>query len=162
MPRERSALPRRSRPGRIGQRAALGRADRAQAASLALRRRRRGLPLEARNGRIDAGPARRLRGPDGAGWTGELRIIERADAHEDQLRAGLRGAEQVHAALRTEAPMHRIAAVGDAAVVASLAVDREARGREGAVDRAAPATDVLAQAAPAGAGSDWGSRAGVA
>ena len=51
-------------------------------------------------------------------------VVERAVAHDDEMRARLGRAEQMRAAVRAEVPVHDVAAVGDAAVVARLALDR--------------------------------------
>ena len=53
----------------------------------------------------------------------EGRVIERAVAHDDEVGARLGCAEQMRAAGRAETPVHDIAAVGNAAVVAQLSFD---------------------------------------
>src|SRR5688572_14470298 len=78
---------------------------------------RRWLPGVLRQSLIDPGPFRSLGGPDRGAWFHQLGVIERAIAHEDQVRALFGLAEQVRATLRTEAPMHHIAALGHAAIV---------------------------------------------
>src|SRR5215210_6587372 len=55
----------------------------------------------------------------------------------------------VGSAGRAEAPVHPVAAIGDADEVARLAGDGKARGREADADGGVPGGDVLADAAPA-------------
>src|SRR5205814_2398134 len=60
--------------------------------------------------------------------------------------------EQMRSAGRTEAPVRGVAAVGDQAVVAQLTAHRQRRAREAGVHGGAAGAEVLADAAPAGAG----------
>ena len=79
----------------------------------------------------------------------EIRIVERARAHEDDGRPLLRLAEYVRAASRAEAPVHGRAAVGFADVVGERARDGDVLGAEGGADAASSAAEILADAAPA-------------
>src|ERR1700722_3030127 len=58
---------------------------------------RRRLALEARQTFVDTGPARRARGPYRGDRPRQFRIVECADAHDDEMRPRLRFAEQLHA-----------------------------------------------------------------
>ena len=49
---------------------------------------------------------------------GERGVIQRAIAHDDEVRPRFRRAEQLRAAGRAETPVHDVAAVGNAAVIA--------------------------------------------
>src|ERR1700730_3693066 len=94
-------------------------------------RDRRRLALDARDRFIETGPGWRARRPDrrdGAHATG---IVERAYAHEDEMRTRLRLAEQLCAADGAKPPVHNRAAVGDAAIVTRLACDRHGVSSKG-------------------------------
>src|SRR5580704_3660525 len=123
-------------------------------ARVASGRRWRRLLLDLGQALIEAGPAGRAACPDRHGRTGDLRIVERAGTHENQVRAGFRGAEEVRAAALAEAAMRDVAAVGDHAVVARFALDLQRRAREADIYRGATRADVLAHPAPAHAGDD--------
>jgi len=111
--------------------------------------RRRRLPLQLRQRRVDARPARGRRRPYGDRGIGEVRVVERADAHEDQVRPRLRLAEQRRPARRAEAPVHAVPAAGVALIVAGLARHLERFGKETGVDRSASRAEILAVPAPA-------------
>jgi len=117
---------------------------------------RRWLPLNLGNALIEAGPARRARGPDRHCRPRQLRVIESAGAHEREVRPRRGAGEEVRSALWAEAPQHGIAAVGDAVVFAQLAAHREGIGWEADVHRAAASPYVLTDAAPADPGDDGG------
>jgi len=106
-----------------------------------------------REGLVDPCPFWRLAGPDGGAGTGKGRVIKRAVTHDDEMGARLGGAEQMCSALWAEVPVHDIAAVGDAAVVARRAFDCRGNfnrvAREYQVDCGITAGEVLAQPAPA-------------
>ena len=107
---------------------------------------------------IEARPARRAHRPDGHGRTDDLRIIQGAGTHEQQVRSRFGRGEQVHAAGRTEAPMHDACRCRRWRIVAHLTGDAHRLARETDVHGAAAGADVLADAAPAGA-RDQGVRA---
>jgi hypothetical protein len=109
----------------------------------------RRLPFHARRSTIDAGPRRRARRPDGHRRLGQLRIVERADANEDQVRSNLGLAEQWGAAARAEPAVHPVAAVRNTRVVDRRPGDREGRCAKAGADGSAASTQVLAIAAPA-------------
>src|SRR5580704_17225130 len=64
-------------------------------------------------------------------------------------------AEQLCATGRAEPPMHHVAAVGDATIIARRSVDSEGLRGEADVDRAATRSEILTNAAPAQARDDW-------
>src|SRR5690242_6482794 len=135
--------------------ASRGRANPAPAwYSPAVSSNRRRLPLDLRDALIKACPARCARRPDGHRGFRQLRLIEGAGAHEDQVRPDGGAGEEVGPALRTEAPLHRVAAVGHRVVLAQLAAHLEGCGREAQVHRGTPGPYVLADPAPAGANDD--------
>ena len=116
--------------------------------------RRRRLAFDARDRLIDARPARRLGRPDRRRRAREFGIVERAGAHEDEMRARLGLAEQMGSACRAKAPMHDRAAVGDAAIVAqSRPKSLIALLWKGRVHGRVAGADILAQATPAAAAS---------
>src|SRR5690349_11950543 len=78
----------------------------------------RQLTLVFGDGFADAGPTRRDGGPDRRLRRGNLRIVEGAGAHEDQMRARFGLTEERRSARRAETPVHPVAAVGDTLVVA--------------------------------------------
>ena len=88
-------------------------------------RRRWRLLLDLRQRGIDAGPARRGRRPDRHRRLGEIRIVERADADEDQVRTRFGLAEERRSARWAESAPHRVAAVRDASIGSRLAGDLE-------------------------------------
>ncbi len=91
------------------------------------------------------GPDRHLRGDRG-------RIVEGADADEDEMRARRRAAEERRAAARAEGALHEVAAVGAAFEPGDIAVETEARGLEAGIGHARARAEILAVAAPAEAG----------
>lgn len=105
---------------------------------------------------IDAGPRWRARCPDGHRGLRELRIVERSNPNEDQMRSSLGLAEQWSATARAEAAVHPIAAVRHTRVVARRARDLEGRGAKARAHRSAAGAQVLAVAAPAHARGDRG------
>ena len=107
------------------------------------------LPLRARASVVDASPRRRARRPDRHRRLRELRIVERSDPSEDQVRSRFGLAEQWSAAARAEPPVHPIAAVRDARVVARRPRHREGRHAKARTHRSAARAQVLAIAAPA-------------
>src|SRR5579875_2080184 len=113
-------------------------------------RRGRGLAFVVVRQGIDMRPARRRGGPDEA-LRPRLAVIERADAHHDELRSGGGLAEQRRAAGRAEAAAHRVAAIGRADMLGGLALQAHARDAEDRVHRRVAAGEVLAVPAPAGA-----------
>ena len=112
-------------------------------------RRWRWLPLHLRQFWADASPARRTRRPDRHRRIREIRIVECADAHEDQMRPRFRLAEKRGPTRRTESPMHLVAAGRDAWIIAGIAMHHECRRAKAGVDRSAAGTDILAVPAPA-------------
>ena len=64
-------------------------------------------------------------------------------------------AEQLCAASRAEPPVHHVAAVGDATIIARRSVDGEGRRGEADVDRTATRSEILTNAAPAQTRDDW-------
>jgi hypothetical protein len=120
-------------------------------------RRRHGLPLHLLQRRIETGPRRRAAGPDVHRRLDGRGIVQRAHAHDGELRAGGRVGEQRRAAGRAEPAPHGVAAVGGAGVFAGRAVDVEGCGRHHDVDRAVRC-QMLAVAAPADSGGKRFSR----
>ena len=91
----------------------------------------------------------RGRRPDCHRRLSEIRIVESADSHEDQMRPRLGLAEERCPARRTESPVHLVATLRDASIVVRLSGHCEAGRAEASVDRSAARTDVLALPAPA-------------
>src|SRR5271170_280822 len=110
-------------------------------------RRRR--PVELRQRRVDAGPARRRTRPDRGGRLADFGIVQCSDAHDDQVWARLGFAEDTRTAVRAEAAMHHRAAVGGRSVELPFPRDRDRVPREHRIGRAAAAADILANPAPA-------------
>ena len=108
---------------------------------------------------VHASPVRRRRCPDRHRRIGEIRIVEGADADEDQMRARLGLAEERRPARRTESSVHLVATVRDTWIVAGLACHGERRGAEAGVDRSAAGADILAVPAPAHTRNNRGRRA---
>ena len=121
--------------------------------------RGRRLLLHLRQRRVDLGPVGRGRRPDCHRRLSEMRIVESADSHEDQMRPHLGLAEERCPARRTESPVHFVATVCDTSIVARLSGHREGGSAEASVDRAAARTDILALPAPAHARDNWRLRA---
>ena len=67
-----------------------------------------------------------------------------------EMETGLRVAEKVRPADRTEAAVHPSATVGRAGEIAKFTRDRQSFGREADVDRGASRANELTHAAPAG------------
>ena len=97
----------------------------------------------------DTRPTRRTRRPDRHRRIRQLRIVERADANEYQMRPRFCLAEERGPARRTESPVHLVAAGRDTWIVAGLAMHDECRHTKAGVDRSAAGTDILAVPAPA-------------
>src|ERR1700722_9108684 len=112
------------------------------------------LTLDARQRLIKAGPGRRFRGPNRHGRCYSIRIVQRANANKNQMWPRFCLAEQMHPATRAEAAMHDIAAVGNAAIVTSLAAHAEGFSAKARVDRSTASADVLTKAAPTRARGD--------
>src|SRR6478672_2184207 len=91
----------------------------------------------------------RGRRPDRHCRLSEIRVVERANPDEDQMRPRLRLTEKRRPARRTESPVHLVATVRDASVVARRSGHRKSRGAKAGVDRSAAGTDILAISAPA-------------
>lgn len=108
----------------------------------------RWLPFHARRGGVDASPRWRARRPDAQRRLPELRIVERSNPNEDQVRSSLGLAEQWCATARAEPAVHPIAAVRHARVVARRTRDREGSGAKAGANRSAACAQVLAIAAP--------------
>ena len=108
---------------------------------------------------VDLGPARRGRRPDCHRRLSEIRIVESADSHEDQVRPRLGLAEERCPARRTESPVHLATTVRDASIVVRPSGHGEGGRAEASVDRAAARTDILAVPAPAHASDNWRLRA---
>ena len=119
----------------------------------------RWLPFHARRGVINASPRRRTRCPDGHRGLRELRIVERSNPDEDQVRSSLSLAKQGSATARAEAAVHPIAAVRHTQVVARRTRDLEGRCAKASANRSAACAQVLTIAAPAHARRDWRSGA---
>jgi hypothetical protein len=115
---------------------------------------RRRLAVPFGKGLVDARPGWRLRRPDRCGRPRNVGIVESACPHKDQMRTRFGFTEQMRSATWTEAPMHLVATVGDAIVVAHLTGNRHASGREADADSSIAGGDELAQATPAKAGGD--------
>ena len=115
------------------------------------------MPLHLLQRRIETGPRRCAAGPDVHRRFDGRGIVQRAHAHDGELRACGRVGEQRRAAGRAEPAPHGVAAVGGAGVFAGRAVDVEGGGRHHDVDRAV-GRQMLAVAAPADSGGDWFSR----
>src|SRR5579872_214594 len=67
--------------------------EKKQRALSSLSARGRRLAVDPRNRFVDASPARRPRGPNGRHGPRALGVVERADAHDDEMRAGFRLAQ---------------------------------------------------------------------
>jgi hypothetical protein len=117
-------------------------------------RRGRRLLFHARRGIINASPRWRARCPDGHRRLGELRIVERSNPNEDQMRSSLGLAKQGRATARAEAAVHPIAAVRHTRVVARRTRDLEGRCAKASANGSAACAQVLAIAAPARSRSD--------
>jgi len=74
---------------------------------------------------------------------GEIRIVERANSHEDQMRPGLGFAKEWGPARPTESPVHLVATVGDTSIVARLSGHCEVLAAETRIDRSAASTEIL-------------------
>ena len=116
-------------------------------------RRGHGLLLDLLQRGIQTGPRRRAAGPDVHRRLDGRGIVQRAHAHDGELRACGRVGEQRRAAGRAEPAPHGVAAVGGAGVFAGRAVNVEGCGRHQHVDRAVR-RQILAVPAPADAGRD--------
>ena len=103
---------------------------------------------------VDTGPTGCLRAPDRHCRPCDFRIVESPCADEDEMRPRLRLTKEVRAAHRAEAPMHHVAAVGDAPVVAGTALDGDGGSRETDIHGAVARGEVLAHPAPADASHD--------
>jgi len=122
-------------------------------------RRWRRLFFHLRQRCVDLGPVGRGRRPDCHRRLSEIRIVERADSHEDQMRPRLGLAEERCSARRAESPLHLVATVRDASIAVRLSGHREGGSAEASVDRAAARTEILALPAPADACDNWRLRA---
>jgi len=120
---------------------------------LSLRRWRR-LTLDLRDARIDASPARCLRGPNRHRRLGYLRVIKRAAADEHEVGPRFCFAEHRRPARRTERAVHHTSAVCNAAIVAEFAFDRNCTLAKAGVHRPASRAQVLAETTPADASND--------
>ena len=90
-----------------------------------------------------------MRNPDRGGRPDDVRRIQRPGADEDEMRADLGLAEQMHPAQLAEPSVHPVAAVRHADEVARLPGNGEAIRRKADADRRVAGRDVLAQPAPA-------------
>jgi hypothetical protein len=104
--------------------------------------------LQARNFLVDTSPAWRLRRPDRYRGSHNLAVVERAAAHEYEMRTRVGRTEYMRAAGRAEFTVHHIAAIGNTAIVAQFSADRDGLARKTGVDRRAAGADVLTQTAP--------------
>src|SRR6202035_3426108 len=102
---------------------------------VALGRRPR-LALDLRQALVEARPAWRARGPDRHAGFDKLAVVERTRAHEDPM------------------PVRHVAAVRGQTIVPQLTAHRQRLAGEAGVHGGAAGADVLADAAPAGAGDD--------
>ena len=98
---------------------------------------------------VDAGPGGRRRRPDRHCRLGEIRIVESANADEDQMRPCVCLAEERRPARRAESPVHLVATVRDTWIVAGLARHRKRCCTKASVNRSAAGTEILAHPAPA-------------
>ena len=124
-----------------------------RAVRLSLRRWRR-LTLDLRDARIDARPARCLRGPNRHRRLRYLRVIKRAAADEHEVGPRFCFAEHRRPARRTERAVHHTSAVCNAAMVAEFAFDRNCTLAKAGVHRPASRAQVLAETTPADASHD--------
>lgn len=97
---------------------------------------------------IDASPSRRRRCPDRHRRDGEIRVVESADANENEMGTRLGLAEERRPAHWTKAPVHAVATVREAGIITGLPDHRERVGAEAGVYRSAAAADILAVPAP--------------
>lgn len=107
-----------------------------------------------RQGFIDAGPGRGLSRPDRCGGPGNLRIVKRARPDKDEVRTGVRLAEQMCSAGGAEAAVHDVAAVCRADEIPGLSGDHHACPGKADAHRRISRGDVLAEPAPAQARGD--------
>jgi hypothetical protein len=77
-----------------------------------------------------------LRSPNSACRPDDFAIIESARSNENEVGPGLGLAEHLGSTPWTKAPVHRVAAVGDAGEIAQLAFDADRRTRETHIHRA--------------------------
>jgi hypothetical protein len=103
----------------------------------------------ARRGIINASPRWRAGSPDRHRRLCELRIVERSNSNEDQVRSSLGLAKQRRATTRTEASVHPIAAIRHTPVVTGGTHHLEGRCAKASANRSAACAQVLAVAAPA-------------
>ena len=83
-------------------------------------------------------------------------MVECADTHKDQMGARLCLTEERRPARRAESPVHLVATVRDAWIVAGLARHRERCCTEAGINRSAAGTEILALPAPAHARDNRG------
>ena len=122
-------------------------------------RRRRWLLLHLRQRCVDLGPVGRGLRPDCHRRLSEIRIVESANSHEDQMRPCLGLAEQRCPARRTESPVHLVATGRDTSIVVRLSGHCEGGGAEASVDCSAARADILALPTPTRARDNWRLRA---
>ena len=113
-----------------------------------------GLLLNARQRRVDAGPLRRARRPNGHCGLCAIRIVKASNPNEYQMRACLSLAKQRRTARRAESSMHAVAAVCRAREGTRLTCNLERRCAKASPHRSASCPKVLAVAAPANARSN--------
>lgn len=107
------------------------------------------LLLETRNRCVEARPTWRHCRPDHNCWSGDFRTIERPGANNDGVRPHLGTTCEMRSTTGTKSSMHRVTAIGDAAIVMQLTIDDKGVRRKAGIDRAASAAKILAKTAPA-------------
>ncbi len=111
--------------------------------------RRRRLPFDLRDPRVEACPARRTCRPHRQRRPRHVGIIERPDSYKYQVRSCLGFAAEWRTARPAESPSHTVSAVRDTEEVGGFPDSGEGRGTEARVHGAATCTQILAVAAPA-------------
>ena len=106
--------------------------------------RRRRLTRNARNSVVDACPDRRSIGPNGRRRPRDFWIVQSPGANKNKIWTRFRFAEELCAEDRTKAPMHLVAAIGDALKIGELPFDRDRSRWKTDIHDSAAGPEVLA------------------